>query len=100
MIDARIERLISLTDAAEMFPGLRKGTRMNPESLSRLARKGFRGIQLETVMAGGRRCTTAEAVQRFISQTSQPQNEPPQTPRLRQTGDTRGGLKANHKINY
>ena len=73
---------------------------MNPESLGRLARKGFRGVTLETVMAGGRRCTSVEAVQRFISQTNAPQNESPRAPRLRQASDTRGGLKANHGITY
>lgn len=71
MLDIQTETLISLADAAKLLPGLRPGTRMNAGSVRRLAARGVRGVRLETVMAGGRRCTSADAVQRFITRLTE-----------------------------
>ena len=101
MIDARSERLLSLTEAANIFPGLKPGTRMSPGSVARLTRTGCCGIVLESVMAGGRRCTSVEAVQRFIwavTEYRDDQVKPKKESRRRSA--TREELKATHGIEY
>ena len=55
------ETLISLAKACKRFPG--KRTR---STLERHARKGIRGVVLETILICGRRYTSEEAIQRFI----------------------------------
>ncbi len=45
----------------------------SPATLYRWALKGVRGIKLETVMMGGRRYTSDEAVDRFFARLSRPQ---------------------------
>jgi hypothetical protein len=70
MIDRTRERLIpigSVPDQQQLWPD---GTAPHAETVSRWARKGCRGVRLETVMLGGRRYSSAEAVNRFISQLS------------------------------
>ncbi len=64
-IDIRAEQLIDLDEAAKLFPG-RDGGTIHPLTVGLYARRGKRGIRLETVLAGPRRCTSVEAVQRFI----------------------------------
>ena len=100
MIDARNEKLLSLAEAAKFFPGLRPGTRMSPGSVARLTRLGCRGVILESVLAGGLRCTTIEAVQRFIWAVTEcrQKQQPPSIKRHRST--TREELKATHGIEY
>jgi hypothetical protein len=44
--------------------------RPHASTLARWATRGIRGIRLETWMLGGRRCTTRDAVDRFIRATS------------------------------
>src|SRR5947208_2365717 len=67
MIDPRNENLRLLTQASSDVPG-------NPSycTLVRWALRGRRGIRLETVMIGGRRYTSREAIDRFISRTNEP----------------------------
>ncbi len=64
-IDIRTERLIGLDEAAKLFPG-RDGGSVHKFTVGLYARRGKRGVRLETVLAGPRRCTSLEAVQRFI----------------------------------
>ena len=64
-IDIRAERLIDLDEAAKLFPG-RDGGTIHPLTVGLYARRGKKGIRLETVLAGPRRCTSIEAVARFI----------------------------------
>ncbi len=64
-IDIQTERLIGLDEAAKLFPG-RDGGSVHKFTVGLYARRGKKGVKLETVLAGPRRCTTIEAVQRFI----------------------------------
>lgn len=64
-IDIRIEKLMSLKEAAKLFPG-RDGQSIHYVTVDRYAKRGLKGVLLETVQAGHRRCTSIEAVQRFI----------------------------------
>ena len=65
MIDIHTERIISFHDAAKSFPG-----RPNLSTLHRWRLAGVRGVRLETLLIGGRRVTSAEALQRFAEATT------------------------------
>lgn len=66
MIDLVKEKPITL-NAARALPELnRDGRRPDVASLYRWSGKGLRGLRLECVQIGGSRCTTVEAVRRFI----------------------------------
>ncbi len=52
----------------------------SPATLYRWALKGVRGVRLETVMMGGRRYTSDEAVDRFFARLSEPQATPTAPP--------------------
>ena len=57
------ETLMSLPDACSAFP-LRK---VSLPTLYRWRSTGHRGVILETAIVGGRRVTSAEAIQRFLT---------------------------------
>jgi hypothetical protein len=61
MIDSSKEDLKLLVHAAELVPG-----RPHVSTLVRWAMRGVRGRRLETVVIGGRRFTSVEAIRRFI----------------------------------
>jgi hypothetical protein len=61
-IDTKSEKLYHMTEAAELFPG-------RPPSRNTLLR--WRRQGLETILVGGQRYTSAEAVERFIQRTNQ-----------------------------
>lgn len=73
MIDATCENLISLSKAK--LPG-------NPHIATRWrwAGKGVRGVRLETIVVGGQRFTSVEAVSRFIAALNEPGSVP--SPRI------------------
>jgi hypothetical protein len=60
MIDAEREELLTLTEAANSLPG-----RPNITTLWRWRNRGVRGVRLETVLVGGKRFTSREALARF-----------------------------------
>jgi hypothetical protein len=60
MIDPTTETLISLANAAKSLPG-----RPNVTTIWRWRNRGCRGVRLETVLSGGRRYTSIEALRRF-----------------------------------
>ncbi len=64
-IDPLVERLVSLAQAAAMFPN-----RPSISALYRWTSTGFRGIRLEWVQSGNKRVTSREAVARFIAATT------------------------------
>ena len=83
MIDLTQERPLTFNEAAAFLPS---GSRPNHSTWWRWWRHGVRGARLETVLVGGRRFTTAEAVLRFIAATTfaAPGELPPsRTPRQR-----------------
>lgn len=65
MIDLKSEQLVHLTQAREYIPG-----QPHSGTIRRWFREGLRGITLETVMVGGRRFTSQEAISRFIERLS------------------------------
>lgn len=64
MIDLKFERLRAFNQAARVLP---KGSRPNQSTWWRWWRHGVRGVRLETVIVGGKRYTTDEAVLRFVA---------------------------------
>jgi hypothetical protein len=66
MIDLKTEDCILLSRAGPVVPG-----RPSVPTLFRWALKGCRGIKLETIMVGGRRFTSTQAIQRFVNRLSQ-----------------------------
>ncbi|PHQ35147.1 DUF1580 domain-containing protein [Rhodopirellula bahusiensis] len=65
-IDVERERSIPLADVASFVPK-RNGKKVHYSTIYRWATKGVRGRILESVMAGGIRYTTVEAVHRFLA---------------------------------
>jgi hypothetical protein len=57
------ETLMSLPDACSAFPG----RKVSLPTLHRWRLSGVRGIFLETVLVGGRRMTSLEAIERFLA---------------------------------
>ena len=81
-IDISSETLLSLTEAAKAIPG-----RPSVCSLHRWRLHGVRGAKLETVLVGGRRFVSREALERFIAATTAAaagERPPPRTPRQRE----------------
>ena len=62
-IDPTNETLIPFNSAREAFPG---GKRLSLATLHRWRLNGVRGTRLETILIGGSRFTSAEAIARFI----------------------------------
>lgn len=80
MIDVDVEEPLSLPDAAKSLPG-----RPSLCTLHRWARRGIGNQRLETVLVGGRRFTSREALQRFIEQrTAAAEGQPIRTRTTRQ----------------
>jgi len=71
MIDVENERLRPLNRASAVVP-----SHPHTSTIVRWALRGVRGHRLETVVIGGRRYTSVEAIERFISALS---NEPCQS---------------------
>lgn len=67
MIDISKERLCLLTEASEHIPG-----KPHYITLMRWKKEGVKGVILDTLMVGGRRYTSIEAIHRFITQLSAP----------------------------
>ena len=70
-IDISSERLITLEEAAALLPGRAPGTTIHPFTISLYTTRGKKGHKLETLLAGPRRVTSIEAVQRFLEAISQ-----------------------------
>lgn len=63
-IDLQSESLLSLQQSRTAFPG---GKRLSLATLHRWRLKGVRGTRLETILIGGQRYTSTEAIERFIA---------------------------------
>jgi hypothetical protein len=72
VIDISKEKLQSLAALARTLPPGRLGRGVHPSTLTRWARRGLRGIRLETIQAGGRMCSSLEALARFFAALSSP----------------------------
>jgi hypothetical protein len=62
MIDHENEQLLSMIAASKLLPG-----RPNVATLWRWRTAGCRGHRLETILFGGRRYTSREAITRFLA---------------------------------
>lgn len=67
MIDPLTEELLSLVDAAKWLPGRRQSKRPSLSCVYRWTKAGCRGVILESVQCGGTRCTSREALARFMA---------------------------------
>jgi len=65
MVDLSTEHLLSLPEAASRLPG-----RPHISTLHRWRQRGVRGVKLETLLLGGRRYTSREALKRFAAATT------------------------------
>lgn len=65
-IDLTREAPITLNDAVKLFPKNARGKHVHASQLYRYASRGLRGVVLETVQAGAKKCTTRAAVFRFF----------------------------------
>jgi hypothetical protein len=71
MIDITNETLVQLSEAAGLLPG-RRGKKLHVSTLYRWVQRGVRGVRLETVLIGGSRLTSVEAIERFVDRLSSP----------------------------
>lgn len=67
MIELGKEDLMPLSTAARRIPGRKPGAGLNPSTLWRWAIRGVKGVKLETLIVGGTRYTSAQALQRFVN---------------------------------
>ena len=73
-IDVETEDLIPFGEARSAVPG---GKRLSLATLHRWRLDGVRGTRLETVLIGGSRYTSAEAISRFIAAQNAPETPAP-----------------------
>jgi hypothetical protein len=67
MIDISSERLVAINQAHQHVPG-----RPHKSTIFRWALHGVRGQKLDSLIAGGRRFTSIEAIERFCSRLTNP----------------------------
>lgn len=68
------ETLIPFQQARNEFPGRK---RVGNATLHRWRLRGVRGVKLETLVVGGQRFTSREAIRRFVEAQNQPQAAEP-----------------------
>jgi hypothetical protein len=80
MINIGSEHLRLLTKASADVPGS-----PHTSTVIRWALRGLRGVRLETILVGGRRYTSVEAIERFLERLNEPSIAPvPSVSRSRQ----------------
>jgi hypothetical protein len=96
MLNIRTEALFSLTAASKLpcFANRRAGKRINVSTLWRWSTTGVRGVKLETVMAGGSRATSLEAIERFFEALTQAADRQPVASAPRLTRQRRQQIEA------
>ena len=91
-IDVQSETLLTLCESRTAFPG---GKRLAKATLHRWRLHGVRGVRLETILIGGLRYTSREAINRFIS--AQNADESP-TPTVSPAQRTRQAKAAQQEL--
>lgn len=94
MIDLQTETVLTLNEAREHLPRRRNGSRPHPSTMWRWSTAGYRGIVLETVQVGGTRCTSLEAIQRFVERLSGAESRPKSVGNERRLADVEAELSA------
>ena len=80
-IDPLSDELLSLPEAAALFPRRRVGSKVSTTTLWRWYTRGSRGVRLEVARVGGQVYTTRDAIRDFILARSVPGVAPvPQGP--------------------
>ena len=79
-IDPDIENIVTLGEACRLIPP----SGISPATIARWIQRGVRGARLETILIGGRRLTSREALQRFFASQNADQAAPSITPSQRQ----------------
>jgi hypothetical protein len=82
MIDLQNERILPLAEAAKSLPN-----RPHLATIARWGTRGCRNVVLETLLLGGRRVTSAEALERFFTRVTAAAHGVPaqaETPRQRE----------------
>ena len=82
---------MSLREAARALPLRRNGKSLHISTLCRWAKRGVRGVVLETLRIGGTRYTSLEALQRFFERQSAGETSAPAEP-------SRAATVANKKL--
>ena len=65
-IDPLSDELLTLPQAAALFPRRRAGSKVSTSTLWRWYSRGSRGVRLEVVRIGGQVLTTRDAIRDFI----------------------------------
>lgn len=97
MIDLKHEHLIELRSVPRHLPKRPSGKRVHISAVYRWISRGVRGITLESIVIGGTRYTSIEALERFSEQLSGPperNNTPPTTTRRRSREQERAAREA------
>jgi hypothetical protein len=94
MIDANKEALLTFAQAAKKIPPRRGGRPVHVSTIHRWAMAGVRGERLESLLVGGTRMTSVEALQRFYERLSQEgaTSVPPVC------SPSKGHLEAEHRL--
>ena len=79
-IDPLAEHVISLPEAATLFPRPARGKYLHVKSVYRYTTQGLRGVVLESLQVGSARSTSVEAVARFIRRLTERSNAARGTP--------------------
>jgi len=69
-IDPLSDALLTLPQAASLFPRRRGGTKVSTSTLWRWYSRGSRGVRLEVARVGGQVYTTRDAIRDFIQARS------------------------------
>jgi len=72
LISFKNEQVIPFSEVAQHFAFLNGGSGPHLVTVHRWASRGVRGRILESIRVGGRKCTSLEALQRFVDALSDP----------------------------
>jgi hypothetical protein len=70
MIDPLVDDLLTLPQAAALFPRRRAGSKVSTSTLWRWYTSGSRGVRLEVARVGGQVYTTRDAIRDFVAARS------------------------------
>lgn len=82
MIDLSTENVMPLSEAAKTLPG-----RPSVSTVWRWCQRGVAGVKCESLVVGGKRCVSAESLQRFcerVTAAKEGKRPPTRTARQRQ----------------
>lgn len=89
MVDLLSETTVTLTEASKRLPN-----RPHTSTIWRWYKTGIRGRRLETVVVGGRRLTSLEALSRFAGALTADRDGVPATPSPRTSRQRRAAIAA------